>query len=135
MMRLMSCVFIASAIILPSILSAEIALADKPSVDQENIKQSTLLPVRLWPEPASVGAALFVEKCAMCHREKGMGTGLLSRRLNIALLEDRRDLSSDAVVAMARIGVGNMPRISRGEVSDEQLLAIANYLGRVEAVK
>ena len=76
------------------------------------------------------GEALFVEKCAMCHRERGMGTGLLARRMETALLEERTDLNSQAVIIMARMGIGNMPRISRGEVSDEQLQAIADYLSK-----
>lgn len=85
-------------------------------------------PARQWPEPSSEGEALYVEKCAMCHREQGMGTGLLARRMETALLEDRKDLTAEAVIALARTGIGNMPRISRGEVSDEQLAAIAAYL-------
>ena len=66
----------------------------------------------------------------MCHRERGMGTGLLARRMETALLEERTDLNSQAVIIMARMGIGNMPRISRGEVSDEQLQAIADYLSK-----
>lgn len=76
------------------------------------------------------GAALFDAKCAMCHREAGMGTGLLQRRMDpaIAKLETRRDLTSEFVISAARIGIGNMPRIPRGEVSDQQMKAIAEYL-------
>jgi len=87
------------------------------------------------PAPAasaapSVGATLFVEKCGMCHRRMGMGTVLLGRRVSpdTAELEKRRDLTRDYIVQAARSGIGNMPRISRGEVDDGQLDAIANYL-------
>jgi cytochrome c553 len=76
--------------------------------------------------------ALFVEKCGMCHRQMGMGTIILARRMDpaIAMLEARRDLPVEFVIQAARTGVGNMPRISRGEVSDAQLRIIADYLAR-----
>jgi len=76
------------------------------------------------------GAALFAEKCAMCHRVMGMGTVLLTRRRDPATapLEKRTDLTVEFVVAAARAGLGNMPRISRGEVSDANLATIAAWL-------
>ena len=79
---------------------------------------------------ASPGAALFEEKCAMCHRGRGMGTVLLARRMDpaIADLEKRIDLDPETVKAAVRGGIGNMPAIPRGEVSDVQLAAIAAYL-------
>lgn len=78
----------------------------------------------------SPGEHLFVEKCGMCHRQMGMGTVILARRMDpkLAMLEARHDLSADIVIAAARSGIGNMPRISRGEVSDVQLAQIAAYL-------
>ena len=80
--------------------------------------------------PDERGAALFAEKCAMCHRTMGMGTVLLSRRMDPALapLEKRRDLTAEFVMAAARVGLGNMPRITRGEVADADLAAIAAWL-------
>ena len=78
--------------------------------------------------PAGSGKALFERSCAMCHREMGMGTGLLARRVDVAKLEDRSDLNADYIIQAARIGIGNMPVITRGEVSDEELQAIADYL-------
>lgn len=77
---------------------------------------------------AGSGEALFERSCAMCHREMGMGTGLLARRVDVAKLEDRTDLNADYIIQAARIGVGNMPVITRGEVSDDELRAIADYL-------
>ena len=76
--------------------------------------------------------ALFVEKCGMCHRQMGMGTIILARRMDpaVSMLEARRDMPADFVIQAARAGVGNMPRVSRGEVSDAQLKVIANYLAR-----
>ncbi|MFO1505009.1 MAG: cytochrome c [Steroidobacteraceae bacterium] len=76
--------------------------------------------------------ALFVEKCSMCHRQLGMGTVSLARRVppDRAMLEKRTDLTADYVKVVARHGLVNMPRISRGEVSDAQLDRIARYLAR-----
>jgi len=79
--------------------------------------------------------ALFVEKCSMCHREMGMGTVILSRRLapGKAMLEQRDDLSAALIQGMVRAGGGNMPRLGRGEVSDEQLEVITRHLLRKQA--
>jgi cytochrome c5 len=76
--------------------------------------------------------ALFVEKCSMCHRQMGMGTIILARRMDpaVAMLEARRDLPPEFVIQAARAGIGNMPRMSRGEVSDAQLQVIARYLAK-----
>jgi cytochrome c553 len=80
--------------------------------------------------------ALFVEKCGMCHRQMGMGTVILARRMDPkqAMLETRRDLSPELIVAAARQGIGNMPRISRAEASDAQLAVISSYLTAKEPV-
>lgn len=80
----------------------------------------------------SPAEALFVEKCGMCHRQMGMGTVLLGRRMPAAqaMLETRRDLTRAFVKAAVRGGVGNMPPLSRGEVSDRQLDTIAGYLAK-----
>jgi mono/diheme cytochrome c family protein len=82
---------------------------------------------------------LYVEKCSMCHRQMGMGTVILARRMDqkVARLEARDDLTTEYVTAAARQGIGNMPRISRGEVNDAQLARIAAYLTRAkqESVK
>jgi mono/diheme cytochrome c family protein len=82
---------------------------------------------RADPAPLE-GKALFHEKCQMCHGPNGMGTGLLARRVQPAELARRTNLTADQVISLARLGVGNMPAISRGEVSDAQLKAIAAYL-------
>ncbi|WP_246544035.1 c-type cytochrome [Novosphingobium profundi] len=88
-------------------------------------------PITLASRPnAGPGEKLFIEKCAMCHGPNGMGTGLLARRTDVALLEARQDLPTDYVVQAARTGIGNMPAIPRGEVSDAQMQEIATYLSR-----
>jgi mono/diheme cytochrome c family protein len=84
--------------------------------------------VVLAAAPAPDGKALYHEKCFMCHGPGGMGTGLLQRRVQPAELAKRTNLTREQVVAVVRAGLGNMPAISRGEVSDAQLAAIANYL-------
>jgi mono/diheme cytochrome c family protein len=81
----------------------------------------------------SEGQAKFVQLCGMCHRTGGMGVGILARRpgdTSKGLLEARTDLSAAFIKTVARTGIGNMPRMSRGEVSDQSMSAIANYLAK-----
>jgi mono/diheme cytochrome c family protein len=82
---------------------------------------------------APAGKALFTSRCGMCHQTNGMGVSILSRRPGDAskgLLEARNDLSAVVVRTVVRTGITNMPRISRAEVSDAELAAIADYLAR-----
>jgi mono/diheme cytochrome c family protein len=92
-----------------------------------------------WPPTDAAAAApspgevLFASTCARCHRAGGMGTGILSRRPGIpaqGLLEQREDLIVPFIQTVVRVGIGNMPRISRAEVSDTQLKQIAEYLAK-----
>lgn len=78
------------------------------------------------------GKQLFHQKCAMCHGAVGMGTGLLARRMKpeVAPLEMREDLSAAYIERAARVGILNMPPITRGDVSDAQLASIARYLAK-----
>jgi len=86
-------------------------------------------PMTLASRPGATGGeALFVQRCAQCHGPNGMGTGLLGRRMQPALLEARDNLAAQYVVLAARRGIGNMPAIPRGEVSDADLKLIADYL-------
>lgn len=77
------------------------------------------------------GEDLFVEKCGMCHRADGMGTGILARRMSpeLALLENRKDLAIPYISNVVRNGFVTMFPLSRAEVSDGQLTEIADYLG------
>jgi len=77
---------------------------------------------------ATEGEKLYLEHCAMCHGENGMGTGLLARRVDEPLLEKRQGLGARYVIAAVRTGIGNMPAVPRGELSDADLQAIADYL-------
>jgi mono/diheme cytochrome c family protein len=86
-------------------------------------------PTTLIDRPnATGGEKLYVEHCAMCHGPNGMGTGLLARRVQPALLEQRDNLAAQYVIMAARRGIGNMPAIPRGEVSDADLKEIADSL-------
>ena len=82
--------------------------------------------------PAVDGKALFHDKCAMCHGPGGMGTGLLVRRVQPGELEKRDNLNAAYVFQYARRGLGNMPPITPGEVSDPELRAIGDYLAAGE---
>jgi mono/diheme cytochrome c family protein len=83
--------------------------------------------------PTPDGKALYTQRCGMCHQTIGMAVNILARRVDDpskGLLEDRKDLSAAVVRAVVRNGIANMPRISRGEVSDPELTLIANYLAK-----
>jgi cytochrome c553 len=122
-----------------AVLAAIFALAgcsDKPAAQADGTKIENAfrgaMQDRLSKSPPE---ALFVEKCGMCHRQMGMGTVILARRMDpkLATLEARTDLTADLITAAARQGIGNMPRISRGEVSDAQLAEITSYLTKGSA--
>jgi cytochrome c len=103
-----------------------------PKTEQKGNAGMSALQDRSSTSPAG---ALFVEKCAMCHRQFGMGTVLLARRVEKGqeMLENRPDLNVDFVKQAVRAGIGNMPRIGRGEVSDAELDTIAAYLAKGKA--
>ncbi len=101
-------------------------------------KVLSLIAVLALPLPglaadAVKGESYFAVTCGRCHRAGGMGTGILSRRPGIpaqGLLEQREDLTVTFIEAVVRNGSGNMPRITRAEVSNPQLAEIADYLAR-----
>lgn len=78
------------------------------------------------------GERLFGRECAFCHVGKATGTMMLERRLGKenAELIHRTDLQADYVKAVVRNGLMNMPPLSRVEVTDAELDAIAAYLAR-----
>lgn len=109
---------------------AGVAIAQNAEGEEQAGPAPMPQPVTLAQRPdATGGEALYLEYCAMCHTAVGMGTGLLARRgRDPSQLEHRADLAAGFVLAAARNGIGNMPAIPRGEVSDEELQAIADYL-------
>lgn len=80
------------------------------------------------PPAQQDGAELYRRNCAVCHGKIGMGTGVLARRVDPAILAERTDLEAEFVIQAARTGIGNMPAISRAEVNEAELKAIAAYL-------
>lgn len=76
------------------------------------------------------GQQLFQERCGACHLEGGFGTRVLSRRVpeGQAELEKREVLPAALTTAVVRRGIGSMPQIREGELSDADLQAIALYL-------
>lgn len=124
----------AAALALIAIVSlASVATADeKPQETAGTQVKNATSGVSQDRSSKSPEEALFVEKCGMCHRQMGMGTIILARRVDpaVAMLEARKDLPAELVIQAARAGIGNMPRISRGEVSDAQLQVIAQYLAK-----
>lgn len=85
------------------------------------------------------GEVLFSNRCGACHLAGGMGTNLLTKQRMAAgepprngLLANRTDLTADYVKAVVRMGKVAMPRLSRTEVTDSELNAIAAYLGKAD---
>ena len=103
-------------------LAAAIAFALPAVGSAESAAQSAV------PEAAT----LFARKCGLCHAAGGTGAFMLGRRLGPerALLTDRRDLAMPFVAAVVRQGLGNMPRLTRVEVTDEELATLAAWLSR-----
>lgn len=90
------------------------------------------------PGPLAATAAaplpevLFARRCGVCHNPGGVGAQTLARRLGPerAVLATRGDLTVAFVTVVVRHGLLNMPRLTRVEVTDEELAAIATWLAR-----
>jgi mono/diheme cytochrome c family protein len=83
------------------------------------------------------GAALFSNRCGACHLAGGMGTNLLTKERMAAgeppesgLLANRKDLTRAYVRVVVRQGKLAMPRLTRVDVTDAELDAIARYLAK-----
>ena len=78
------------------------------------------------------GERLFLRRCGACHLQGDMGTLVLARRVppDQALIQNRRDLTNEFVLHIVRNGQGAMPRMTRVDVTDAELRAIAAYLSR-----
>jgi cytochrome c5 len=83
------------------------------------------------------GEAIFSNRCGSCHLAGGMGTNLLTKQRmamgetpETGMLSNRKDLTADYVKQIVRQGKMAMPRLSRVEVTDSELEAIADYLGK-----
>ncbi len=85
------------------------------------------------------GGALFTNRCGACHLAGGMGTNLLTKQMMIAkrppedgLLANRKDLTPDYVKTVVRGGKNAMPAQTRVDITDAELDAVANYLGKAK---
>jgi mono/diheme cytochrome c family protein len=85
------------------------------------------------------GEAIYSNRCGSCHLAGGMGTNLLTKQMMLAnrppadgMLANRNDLTADYVRSVVRQGKMAMPRLSRVEVTDSELEAIASYLGKAK---
>ena len=124
-----------SALSLVALLGACSATSDGAAQGNSSEIENPFRGVMQDRTSSSPDEALYVEKCSMCHRQMGMGTVLLGRRVDPeeTMLEQRSDLTADYIIAAARQGIGNMPRISKAEVSDEQMDTIVAYLIEIGA--
>jgi mono/diheme cytochrome c family protein len=92
-------------------------------------------------EQIALGKQVFDANCASCHGP-GIGnpganfrTGTDALRVKYkgtipALLEERTDLTPEAVAYFVRNGVSVMAPIRKTEIDDAQLAALGAYLGR-----
>jgi (+)-pinoresinol hydroxylase len=90
--------------------------------------------------PTQRGNELYQYWCATCHgRGPGQpGTTALAAKYKGALpglLEERTDLSPQAVRFNVRRGTSIMPFFRKTEISEADLEAIAQYLARTPAAK
>lgn len=83
------------------------------------------------------GQILFSNRCGACHLAGGMGTNLLTKQRVAAgqlpesgLLANRNDLTQRYIKLVVRSGKMAMPRLTRVEVTDAELDAIARFLGK-----
>jgi len=78
------------------------------------------------------GRQLYERHCGVCHLEGQTGTVVLGRRLGAerALLAARTDLPAPYIRQVVRAGLVNMPRLTRVELPDADLEAIAAWLAR-----
>jgi len=97
----------------------------------------TLLPAGDRQSGEKDGRVLFSNRCGACHLPGGMGTNLLTKERvaagaapESALLTNRKDLTVDFIKVVVRRGKLAMPRLTRVDVTDAELDAIAHYLGK-----
>jgi len=87
----------------------------------------------------AAGKIVFERVCAPCHgKEAGTdgarmlpGSAALAARYQGKLspyLEDRTDLTADALRVFVRRGIGAMPMFRKTEISDSQIEAVVAYL-------
>ena len=87
--------------------------------------------------PGRDGEALYRNHCGQCHLPWGMGTNMLTAQRaaqglppESGLLANRDDLTADYVRTVVRHGTPSMPPLTRVQVTDQELDAIADWLAR-----
>lgn len=79
------------------------------------------------------GQQIYAKWCLPCHGIGMPGTNALQALYGgaiPALLEDRDDLSADAVEMWVRMGKHSMPFFRKTEINDTELKFLADYLSR-----
>jgi len=110
-----------------AILALALALAaGTASADEPPLTSQSLTPQQ------QQGKRLYNHICVYCHSPGVWGTNRLSKRMDKehAVLENRTDLSADAIQTIVRTGIGSMPPLRKSELTDADVSAIAAYLTR-----
>jgi mono/diheme cytochrome c family protein len=83
---------------------------------------------------ADEGENLYQKNCGICHNPGGAGFLQLIHRYGPeqAVLTNRKQLPAQFIQIVVRNGQGNMPPLTKNNVSDSELLAIAQYLGQLK---
>ncbi len=100
---------------------------------------STAMIVHAQDAAAKRGMAKFNHSCAPCHGKgpgndgKKMLPGTDSLRIKYqgslpAPLEERKDLTADAIKTFVRLGSSAMPPFRKTELTDAEIVDIAAYL-------
>lgn len=80
------------------------------------------------------GEALFQRNCSACHapglNHPGTLQLALTRGVESAVLEQRRNLAPDYVKSIVRQGLNAMPPFKPTHISDQELEAVAAYLAK-----
>jgi mono/diheme cytochrome c family protein len=114
-----------------------VALADEPPMPFPTYQMRAESPSGDRLSTNRDGASLYSSHCGECHLPWAMGSNLLSKQRmalgeppESGLLVNRADLTVEHVITVVRQGKGAMPRLSRVDVTDAELAAIAKYLGK-----
>lgn len=81
------------------------------------------------------GERMFNRRCGVCHLGGGMGTNLIAIRAgpeNALLASRTGGVPAETTRTVVRHGMGAMPGLTRVEVTDAELDAIARYLAEDE---
>lgn len=112
-------------------------MADPPPMMMPPYMLRPELPAGDRLKPGGDGKVLFEVHCGYCHLLGGMGTNLLTKQRMMlgetpdkGLLANRTDLTADYVKSVVRMGKGAMPAQTKVDVTDAELQAVSQYLGK-----